>query len=216
MNVKNKIFITFIFLLIFILFFNTNNVFASDLVTFECNVEEAAWNKIIELPEYISGNNHLYIMKFYSNYKVFFVEKVSNYKCYLLIEDGVSKYGIPNTREHLYFNQPVKLNIYKIASDGSTCTKEYTDTIEESFICINPYDHAYSSTTIYTDNTYTTPFFQAPVTEIPGVQIPALETAEQIPEAIVKTLMILIPVGLIVLSIGLVIYLIKRVIYSVH
>ena len=57
-------------------------------------------------------------------------------------------------------------------------------------------------------------FFQkTPVTE---VEIPALETAEQIPEAMATALKIIIPVGLAILVIGLIIYLIKCVIYRMR
>lgn len=72
------------------------------------------------------------------------------------------------------------------------------------------YDETFLNSFIYSDINKGTVLFRYPVTE---VVIPALETAEQVPEAIVKTMKILIPVGLILLSIGLVIYLIKRVIY---
>lgn len=65
-------------------------------------------------------------------------------------------------------------------------------------------------------------FFQAtPVpsqvvipSETTQVEIPALETVEQIPEMIVTTLKLIIPVGLVVLSVVLVIYLARRVIYQ--
>lgn len=208
---KNKILITFFVLLAFILFFNISNVFASENIAFEGNVDEGAWNKIIELPEFISGNNHLYITKYYSVYKVFFVEKVDNYKCYFVKENNrVSKYGITSENNHLYFNQPVILNIYEINPDGSNCTKKYDNVTENSFICINPMDHAYSSTNIYTDNSYSTLFFQLPVL---AVVVPTLETAEELPKAILETLRMIIPVCLVLLGMVLVTYLIRLLRY---
>jgi len=208
MKLLNKIFISF--LLAFILFFNINNVFASDEVAFEGNVEEGAWDCIINLPEYTSGNYYLYVTKYYSEYKVFFVEKVFNYNCYFLKEDfTVSKYGILEECNHLYFNQAVNLNVYTVSADGSDCIKDYNNVTEEEFICINPYDHSYSSTYIYTDNTYTTLFFPLPVTE---VTIPSLEAVEQIPGIMTTILKITLPIGLIVLGIGLVILVVKSVI----
>ena len=55
-------------------------------------------------------------------------------------------------------------------------------------------------------------FFQgAPVT---AVEIPALETAEQIPEAMSTALKMIIPVSLTVLSVVLGIYLVRRLIYQ--
>lgn len=57
-------------------------------------------------------------------------------------------------------------------------------------------------------------FFQK--TPVTAVEIPALETAEQIPEAMATALKIIIPVGLAILVIGLIIYLIKCVIYRMR
>ena len=57
-------------------------------------------------------------------------------------------------------------------------------------------------------------FFQK--TPVTAVEIPALESAEQIPEAMATALKIIIPVGLAILGIGLIIYLIKYVIYRIR
>ena len=57
-------------------------------------------------------------------------------------------------------------------------------------------------------------FFQK--TPVTAVEIPALESAEQIPEAMATALKIIIPVGLAILVIGLIIYLIKCVIYRMR
>lgn len=57
-------------------------------------------------------------------------------------------------------------------------------------------------------------FFQK--TPVTAVEIPALETAEQIPEAMATALKIIIPVGLAILVIILIIYLIKCVIYRMR
>ena len=54
--------------------------------------------------------------------------------------------------------------------------------------------------------------FQKARQELAGVTIPAIQSAEEIPQAIVKMMKIVIPVGLVILGIGLVIYLIKSVI----
>jgi len=54
----------------------------------------------------------------------------------------------------------------------------------------------------------TTIFFPVPVT---GVVIPALETAQEVPTAMVQTLKIIIPVGLVLFGIGLSVYLIRRI-----
>ena len=57
-------------------------------------------------------------------------------------------------------------------------------------------------------------FFQK--TPVTAVEIPALESAEQIPEAMATALKIIIPVGLAILGISLIIYLIKYVIYRIR
>ena len=54
--------------------------------------------------------------------------------------------------------------------------------------------------------------FQGASPELAGVTIPAIQSAEEIPQAIIKTMKVVIPVGLVILGIGLVIYLIKSVI----
>lgn len=54
--------------------------------------------------------------------------------------------------------------------------------------------------------------FQGASPELAGVTISAIQSAEEIPQAIIKTMKVVIPVGLLILGIGLVIYLIKSVI----
>lgn len=69
----------------------------------------------------------------------------------------------------------------------------------------------YSSKDIYNINGSDV-FFQVPVQ---GVVVPALGEAKELPKAIVETLKIIIPVGLVILGIGFLIYLIKSVILRV-
>lgn len=54
--------------------------------------------------------------------------------------------------------------------------------------------------------------FRGASPELAGVTIPAIQSAEEIPQAIIKTMKVVIPVGLVILGIGLVIYLIKSAI----
>lgn len=54
--------------------------------------------------------------------------------------------------------------------------------------------------------------FQEASLELAGVTIPAIQSSEEIPQAIIKTMKVVIPVGLVILGIGLVIYLTKSVI----
>lgn len=121
-------------------------------------------------------------------------------------------------------------NSFRTSYDSSTPitlqTYRYLDNTW-SHIGTNVGTHGYFSEAIcYTDDIFNTDgtlfvsgmrsfFHQPPVTEQPEmVEIPALETVEQIPETIVKTLKLIIPVGLVVLSIFFVIYLVRRLIYQ--
>ena len=67
-----------------------------------------------------------------------------------------------------------------------------------------------NSDIVYSSNSAS--FFQEPVQE---VVVPALGEVKELPKAIVETLKIIIPVGLVILGIGFVIYLIKSVILRV-
>ena len=67
----------------------------------------------------------------------------------------------------------------------------------------------YCSTPVYDyDDLSTVVFRKAPQT-VEQVKIPAIQQAEEIPQAMAEVLKILIPVGLVIFGIGLVIYLIR-------
>lgn len=159
---KKKFYSLILFFVIILLLFSPK-VFGADTdkIAFEGNVETGAWDTITQLPEYTDYNHNVYVTKFYSTYYAFFVDIVENYKCYW-VKDSFSstKYGIYNESSHLYFNQPVTLTIYTLSADGSNCTKKYDNVTEESYICINPYDHGYSSTIVYNSDEYVDFFFQ--------------------------------------------------------
>lgn len=192
MNFKNKIFITFFILLAFILFFNINNVFAN--VTVDDN---NAGILLTEVKNYFNNNN----LVLYN---------------YVICNNGVV---FAFAQEDYMFNI-LNNAIYVRGAHEFTFSLEndyYTFTLDNSgvqHVSFSSSKIKYSSFDIYNYNGVDL-FF--PLTPVPlktlGVEIPALETAEQIPEAIATTLKIIIPVGLIVLSIGLVIYIIRRVIY---
>ena len=88
----------------------------------------------------------------------------------------------------------------------------------------NTYNFYLKNLSLYTDADKSGFFFKAPLTETPEipetpetipetVEIPKLETVEQIPETIITTLKLIIPVGLVILSTVLVIYLLRRLIF---
>ena len=99
------------------------------------------------------------------------------------------------------------VSTYPFSPSGSSYIQGYSND-NGLYILLN------SNFNIYLDDNETI-FFQPPPQMVEEITIPALETAEQIPEVIMKTLKIMIPVGLIVLLIGFVVYLIKRVRYSI-
>ena len=205
MKFKNKIFITFLFLLAFILFFNINNVFAFTFKSHNSDVEYTVpdLSTVDETQQELLENGYVIIIPKNSTTAWLYVETNPTGPTRF----HVGSDNVFNTSSGWYRKS---INFTTASSWGTLETKQAT-------YYTYGYDthDFYFGTTIYTDAKGSEVFFHPPVTE-QGVVIPALETAEQIPQAIAKTLKIMIPVGLIVLAIGLVIYLIKRVIYSVH
>lgn len=221
MNFKSKIFITFLFLLTFILFFNVTNVFARTLdeLSFPeslesiCDTEEI-YNGLISLPEfsdeyfyyYRRGYDVVFIRKSaFPDFKFYIEPTVSSSdpNRYCIIHSGIGNITATDSNDIVhyiwkdtYFKKS-GVNSFSYTYDGGT----------------NNIIGGYTNAVIYTDSTCSEVFFQVPVQ---GVVIPALETAEQIPQVIAKTLMILIPVGLVVLGIGLVVYLIKQMRFLAH
>lgn len=191
MNLKNKLFITFLFLIAFILFFNINNVFA---FSFTCNTENHT--ETIDLPdvaeEYQSYFNLPYIIFSTDNVKFCIRFLADNESFFYINQYGIAWSG----------------TIHQFTYDGSSWDYRFNNNKIAGITAVSNY--YYFNSDIYTDVDKSNYFFTCPVT---GVVIPALETAKQIPQAIVTTLRILIPVGLVVLLVGLVICLIKRVIY---
>ena len=199
MKLKNKILLIVFLILMFILFLNTSNVFASFNFT-------------------------------YNDTKYTVPDIPTDYPYYLIIDKGSGVFRLFMCENEMIFKTATLANGSKVISLHSTVSGgtiyQYTNlagdnvTISDSYrslgtgtslgIDYNTVSIVYSNHDLYHGEELV---FQSPVTEVPGVQIPALETAEEVPQAMTQTLKILIPVGLIVLSVGLVIYLIKRVIY---
>lgn len=196
MNFKNKIFIVFFVLLAFILFFNINNVFA---FSFTCN--NGTSTETIELPdvaeEYAIYFDLPYIISNYSA-GIFEIRFLADENSYFYL----NKYGVA------WFG-----TVHQFTCKNGSWDYRFNNERISGVSGVNTY--CYFNADVYNDVDKTDYFFLKPPQKVEGITIPALETAEQIPEAIAKTMKILIPVGLIVLSIGLVIYLIKRVKYSI-
>ena len=191
MKLQNKILIISIFLLLFLLFFNIGNVFAFTFT--DINNNELTLSDIPDTIEYdyiISVYNGRYTIFSSNSSDGYFYVTGERIKCtsttvsrYALSDDGV-------------WNR-VQTNI-----SGNGSNSDYM--LLSCFV--------YSNSTVYTDIDKTDVFFQVPVQEV-EVVVPALEKVEELPKAIVETLKVIIPVGLVLLGIILLIYLIKRVIY---
>lgn len=207
MNFKNKIILTSFILLAFILFFNINNVLAYSNIS-NTGVEYTFPDEllsIIKSSEYY--NDDYYVMGFKStyhgNYYINFVKKTDSLKITFNNQNDFSANENVN-----YYSWAYKISDFSLVVKSDLLTNK-------SYNAQSLFGKKCDSNIFYLDKGkfYTSSgevFFQVPVT---AVVIPSLETAEQIPQAIAKTLKILIPIGLIVLSVGLGIYLIKRVIY---
>lgn len=205
MKLKNKFLIIFVILSMLLLLFNS--VYASSDYSSN-NPPDAVMDYLYTTEEYANKSNYNYFIFQATDgrYLINFLPKLDDLKAYLIYYSA--------SRTNFAFNQAFEYKQYQLNSDGSFIkTTSNTSTVSSVWGMkkSNNIINWYSDFDVYTDDTYSTAFFQAPPQKVEGITIPALETAEQIPEAIATTLKILIPVGLIVLSIGLGIYLIKRV-----
>ena len=191
MKLQNKIlFILFLFLFV-LLFFNINNVFAA--ISFTHNGEQV---DLRDLPSDVNIS-YGYVVGSFTNATS---DTTDDYYRILILSNSDSYFYLIGGQYYVSGSA----SMYSYKNNNWSFDKNTTDYIINGHL-----RYVYSTVNVYSDIDKTEVFFR-PVLE---VVIPALETAEQIPQVIVKTLKFLIPVGLIVLAIGLTIYLIKRVIY---
>jgi len=228
MKIKNKLLILLVISFMFIMFFNVKEILAVN-VTVNSNcpnsnstemtfpevklenlnywVEDEGWYDLnsgyIVQYDYDSSCYYLYIFRFYEgNY--FYVGLDANNNNAIRCKNYMT--------------------VYK--SNGSTwdlSTKLSGDSVSfgqflSPYACISLNNPIYLNCDVYSDIDKTGFFFPEPIPEIPEVPetpattIPALETVEQIPTAMVETLKLIIPVGLVIFGIVLLISLIKSVI----
>lgn len=164
----------------------------------ETITNETFLNNLKNMEEYKSGNYYCFVGRDDTKY----------YKiCYFPKSDTVKFYRTEDYNGYflMYASEPGNFISYKSTSDGYDI-RYWSSPPDAGFF--NYSNDFYATTSIYTNDTYTDFFIKAPV----KATIPALETVEQIPEAITKTLQVMIPVGLVILSMVLVVYLIKSVI----
>lgn len=205
MKLKCKIVIVFLFLLSFTLFFNINNVFASESYVSPPDkiIEE------LESKEYYNNSDYDYfVYKWGTKYSILFIKKTDTLKFYTYISNHVYIYSSEAFCGYIYtYNSSCSL-----ISSGEVVDALWNNYNNCGYIDGNV---GVSSMDIYTDITYSTVFFQAPPQKVEGVTIPALETAEQVPTAMVGTLKMIIPVGLVIFGILLLILLVKSVILRI-
>lgn len=191
---KNKILtISIIFILLSFIFIN--NAFAFEL--FNAN------NTQIILPDLPNGEPVSYVYCCIDNWHSLSFSYVEG--SYFKIHHNDGSYIV----FECYNSNGEKISFTTYGSNGTqpsswTSRKENTD----NNIPVSSYNSGLYAGTLY--NTDGTIFFpKTPLT----VEIPAVETVEQIPTAITETLKMIIPVGLVVLSVVLLIYLTRRLIY---
>lgn len=200
MNFKNKIFITFLIFFAFILFFNINNSFAV------VSTDSSNANILLDKVENYFNNNNLTLYHY--------IITNNGFVYAFTMEDFQLCVNTYNGNTYVYC---IYFYCFEFDEDynytfplGEKEIKQFCDYIPASTVIYSTKDIYW-----YNDNTLFFPLTPVPLKTL-GVEIPALETAEQIPQAIATTLKILIPIGLVVLGIGLTIFLIKRVIYLFH
>lgn len=217
---NNKFFVAFLLFLIITFSFISTSVFASsDNINFKYN------DKDYSLPMFsrsnydsntdvlIFGYNHK------SDFKNFCFVYVKNAKTYINqgyqficsvnSDGGFSKFYAYRSSDDVttsnfnYYCLRYTNNVENPWSNWGDCLNEYSDTLWSKFDIIR------SDTDLCGDDGKV--FFQR--TPVTAVEIPALETAKQVPEAMATALKMIIPIGLVVLSILLLIYLMRRLIY---
>lgn len=199
MKLKNKILLIVFLILMFILFLNTSNVFASFNFTYN-DTNYTVPDIPTDYPYYliIDKGNGVFRLYMCENEMIFKTVTLANGSKSILLYSTVSA-GTIYQYTNLAGDNVTISDLYRSIGTGTSLAIDY-----------NTVSIVYSNHDLYHGGELV---FQSPVTEVPGVLIPALETAEEVPQAMAQTLKIVIPVCLIVLGIGLLIYLIKRVIY---
>ena len=203
---KNKILpILCIFILVGCLFIN-NNVFAT-----EYTITEDRLNSILDYVQnnyyYLNGNSNFCITPSFNDGSDY------SYDLTFFPDDNSIKYYI-SSENRIFSTSSFDSHLHDVKTDGSISFRVTWN----NFARIRYSQPFYSTFDIYTDSSCSEIFFQkTPVTETPEttpdkVEIPAVETVEQIPVAMMETLKMIIPVGLVVLSVVLVIYLTRRLI----
>ena len=198
---KNKFLYIFAVFILFSCIFITSNVFAVE-------GDNSVSDEIISKAESIANTKDFIIFK----------EQGGQEWLGVFEENTIRFYKDTNTSEYYTIlsngNRGI-IKSYKLRGDNNF----YFDV--DNTLLLDIFTFQYSTIDIMYDREGSEIFFQktpvvvetpeTPEITTPEVEIPALETVEQIPEAMKETMKVVIPVGLVILGIGLVVYLIKFV-----
>lgn len=209
-NILYKILSCLLIALYLIMCLYGSTVFAADdgyYKTFSFDVDDVKYNISANFP--IDSNYYVLIRRTYDDNKVGeYGMAISNSPLYYQKEAQYSKAclkTIDNTKiYYVNFDLSDETNLKFSTSDF----KNDRDNIG----AWDTFDILYSFSDIYASDNADELVFQGASQELAGVTIPEIQSAKEIPQAIIKTMKVVLPVGLVILGIGLVIYLIKSVI----
>ena len=160
-----------------------------------------------DLPSVVSSKSN-YFITFINNGRIFLYYTDDDSFIYAERDFRSCYYFRTQSGSSFYYYKLSSIDDISWVSGESTQNAPYTDVSYPIF---------YRSD-IYNNSSCDTVLFQGapmPEPEIPEtVEIPVITATEQIPTAIIQTLMIVLPVGLVLLGICLVVYLIPLVVYQ--
>ena len=198
----NKILLILSIVLLFGFVFINNNIFAA-----ETGKQITANNITFTIPSNI--DNYIIAQRYPYDDVEYYVLLYSDYGSYWKVSQYRDDYfGVQCFSDENFTHEVSYTRIFtnRVERDFTNPTTSRSGQGDFSIY----YDVNYSTVDIYNTDRTSIFFQKTPVVvETPEVEIPALETVEQIPEAMKETMKIVIPVGLAILGIGLVVYLIK-------
>ncbi len=206
MKFKNKLFITFIILLFFVLFFNISNVFAFEFTSntgYTTNTHTVPDLETVP-DEYISYlDTYGYIIQMWSNNK---------YRLIILTSANSYFYRGGSYAGNIFTNVSGSAVSFDIDISKHLSWSDVSVSDASGF---SGYNFVYYNADIYTDKDKSDLFFQRPPQVVEEVTIPVLEGVEELPKAMTTTLKMILPVGLVVFGILLLVYIIRLYISQV-
>lgn len=225
MKIKNKLLILLVISFVFIFFFNVKEILAVN-VTVNSNCPNSNLTEM-SFPEVTIENLSYYYDEeegYYDLNTGYIVQYDNASSCYYLyifrfydgnyFYVGLDDNGNNAIRCHGYMTvYKTEGSIWKLTNKLSGDAYGIAHVSPKG--CISLDNPIYLNCNVYSDIDKTGFFFPEPIPEIPEIPattIPALETVEQIPTAMVEILKLIVPVGLVIFGIVLLISLIKSVI----